>query len=734
MAKKFPFYKQLDLKDCGPTCLRIIAKFYGKVYSIDFLREKAHITQQGSSYGGIAEAAEIIGMHSLGANLTFESLRNEAPLPCIAHWRQRHFVVVYKIVEDQVYISDPAHGLIKYTKDEFLDGWIPNKQKLSHSEGSVLLIEPTPEFYKNEDDTTSKKLGFKFLYPYFKRYKKVLIQIFLGLFLVTLLQLAMPFLTQAVVDYGINYQNLNFVYLILIAQLVFFISTTSVEIIRDWLMLHMTGRINIRLLSDFLMKLMKLPILFFDRKNIGDLLQRIQDHTRIQNFLSSSTLGALFSFVNIVVFSLVLAYYNMIIFTVFSLGTLLYLGWTILFLKKRKELDYKRFDLASGNQSSVVQLLNGMQEIKLNGSERRRRWEWETIQARLYKVSIKSLALQQTQNIGGSSINQLKNIIITFLAAKSVIDGGLTLGAMLSVQYILGQLNVPVNSLISFIQSAQDTQISLARISDVHLQEDEENKIEDNVKQLPNNKSIYLNDLSFRYGSKHSPLVIKNINLEIPESKVTAIVGASGSGKTTLLKHLLRIIDPTNGDIKVGNTALSDFSVSFWRSKCGSVMQEGYVFSDTIVRNITESDSKGLVDKERLLQAVKIANIELFIESLPMGYNTKIGASGMGISGGQKQRILIARAIYKNPDYLFFDEATSALDSTNESEIMKKLNSFFKKRTVVVVAHRLSTVKKADNIIVLERGEIIERGNHRELVNKRGVYYRLVKDQLELGN
>jgi len=734
MAKKFPFYKQLDLKDCGPTCLRIIAKFYGKVYSIDFLREKAHITQQGSSYGGIAEAAEIIGMHSLGANLTFESLRNEAPLPCIAHWRQRHFVVVYKIVEDQVYISDPAHGLIKYTKDEFLDGWIPNKQKLSHSEGSVLLIEPTPEFYKNEDDTTSKKLGFKFLYPYFKRYKKVLIQIFLGLFLVTLLQLAMPFLTQAVVDYGINYQNLNFVYLILIAQLVFFISTTSVEIIRDWLMLHMTGRINIRLLSDFLMKLMKLPILFFDRKNIGDLLQRIQDHTRIQNFLSSSTLGALFSFVNIVVFSLVLAYYNMIIFTVFSLGTLLYLGWTILFLKKRKELDYKRFDLASGNQSSVVQLLNGMQEIKLNGSERRRRWEWETIQARLYKVSIKSLALQQTQNIGGSSINQLKNIIITFLAAKSVIDGGLTLGAMLSVQYILGQLNVPVNSLISFIQSAQDTQISLARISDVHLQEDEENKIEDNVKQLPNNKSIYLNDLSFRYGSKHSPLVIKNINLEIPESKVTAIVGASGSGKTTLLKHLLRIIDPTNGDIKVGNTALSDFSVSFWRSKCGSVMQEGYIFSDTIVRNITESDSKGLVDKERLLQAVKIANIELFIESLPMGYNTKIGASGMGISGGQKQRILIARAIYKNPDYLFFDEATSALDSTNESEIMKKLNSFFKKRTVVVVAHRLSTVKKADNIIVLERGEIIERGNHRELVNKRGVYYRLVKDQLELGN
>ena len=735
MAKgKFPFYKQLDLKDCGPTCLKIIAKFYGKIYSIDFLREKAHITQQGSSFGGIAEASEIIGMHSLGADLTYESLTKEAPLPCIVHWRQRHFIVVYTIKNDKVYVSDPAHGLIVYTKKEFLDGWIPNKKKQSHSEGSVLLLEPTPEFYKNEDDTTIKSLGFSFLYPYFKKYNKVLFQVFLGLFVVTLLQLTMPFLTQAVVDYGINYQNLNFIYIILIAQLVFFVSTTSVQIIRDWLMLHMTSRINIRLLSDFLMKLMKLPILFFDRKNIGDLLQRIQDHTRIQNFLSSSTLGALFSFVNIFVFTLVLAYYNTVIFIVFSSGTLLYLGWTFIFLKKRKELDYKRFDLASGNQSSVVQLLSGMQEIKLNGSERRRRWEWETIQARLYKVSIKSLALQQTQNIGGSFINQLKNIIITFLAAKSVIDGQLTLGAMLSVQYILGQLNVPVNSLITFIQSAQDTQISLARISDVHLQEDEENKIEDNIKQLPNDKSIHINNLSFRYGSKHSPLVLKNINFRVPQGKVTAIVGASGSGKTTLIKQLLRIVSPTEGLIKIGNTPLDNISVSFWRSKCGSVMQEGYLFSDTIVRNITESDSEGLIDKERLLNAVITANIESFIESLPMGYNTRIGASGMGISGGQKQRILIARAIYKNPDYLFFDEATSALDSTNESEIMKKLNTFFESRTVVVVAHRLSTVKKADNIIVLEKGEIIEEGSHLELVGNKGVYYKLVKDQLELGN
>ena len=654
MRKKFPFYKQLDQMDCGPTCLRIIAKFYGRIYNIEYLREKSHITQQGSSYGGIAEAAEVIGMHSLGVNLTYGSLAKEAPLPCIAYWRQRHFIVVYKIEKEKVYVSDPGHGLITYTKNEFLDGWIPKKDKSLDSEGLVLLLEPTPEFYKNEDVHKEKSIGFKFLLPYFKSYNKVIGQVFLGLFIVTLLQLALPFLTQAVVDYGINYQNLNFIYLILIAQLVFFVSTTSVQIIRDWLMLHMTSRINIRLLSDFLMKLMKLPVLFFDRKNIGDLLQRIQDHTRIQNFLSSSTLGALFSFVNVIIFSMVLAYYDSTIFSIFFIGTLMYLGWTVIFLKKRRELDYKRFDLSSGNQSSIIQLLNGMQEIKLNGSERRRRWEWETIQARLYKVSIKSLALQQTQTIGGTFINQLKNIIVTFFAAKGVIAGDLTLGAMLSVQYILGQLNVPVNSLITFIQSAQDTKISLARISDVHLKEDEENKKEEAVRRLPSSKSILINDLSFRYGSKHSPLVLKNLNLIIPEGKVTAIVGASGSGKTTLIKLLLRIIDPTIGSIKVGNTALNNFSVSFWRTKCGSVMQEGYIFSDTIARNITESDSEGLINKEKLLQAVKIANIESFIESLPMGYNTRIGASGMGISGGQKQRILIARAIYKSPEYLFF--------------------------------------------------------------------------------
>jgi len=734
VKNKFPFYKQLDQMDCGPTCLRIIAKHFGKIYSIDYLREKSHITQQGASFGGIAEAAEIIGLTSLGVNVDYETLAEQAPLPCIVHWRQRHFIVVYKIEKNKVYISDPAHGLITYSKKEFLDGWIPKKDKSENTEVLVLLFEATPTFYDNEDEKAKERLGFNFLLPYFKSYKKTLWQVFLGLFTATLLQLALPFLTQSVVDYGINYQNLSFVYLILVAQLVFFASRTSIQMIRDWLMLHMTSRINIRLLSDFLAKLMKLPIAFFDTKNTGDLLQRIQDHTRIQNFLSSSTLGALFSLINIMAFSFILAYYKFSIFLIFFVGTLIYLGWTLIFLKKRKELDYKQFDLASGNQSSVLQLLRGMQEIKLNGSERRRRWEWETIQARLYKVSIKSLTLQQVQNTGGIFMNELKNIIITFLAAKSVIDGNITLGAMLAIQYILGQLNVPVANLITFVQTTQDAKISLDRISDIHRKENEENKKEDSIQELPTDKTVQLNDLSFRYGGSSSPFVLKDINLTIPEGKVTAIVGASGSGKTTLLKHLLRILNPTKGSIKIGNTSLKNVGISFWRSKCGSVMQEGYIFSDSIARNITESDSEGLIDRGRLQQAARIANIESFVESLPLGYNTRIGSSGMGLSGGQKQRILIARAVYKNPEYLFFDEATSALDATNESEVMGKLNLFFDRKTVIIVAHRLSTVKNADNIIVLENGSIIEQGNHRDLVEREGAYYQLVKNQLELGS
>ena len=731
-AKSFPFYRQLDQMDCGPTCLRMVAKHHGKSYDLQYLRKKSNITREGVSLGGIAEAAESIGFHTLAVSLNFNKLAGEVPFPCIAHWRQHHFVVVHKIKKDKVYVADPAHGLVTLSKKDFLNGWV-GKSADENSEGYLLLLETTPKFFEN-DIEDKQEYGFKFLFWYFKPYKKYITQLLLGLLVGSLLQLIFPFLTQAVVDYGINYQNLNFIYLILIAQITLFFSQATVDLIRGWILLHMTSRINISLISDFLIKLMRLPISFFDSNNTGDIIQRIADHNRIQGFLSSTTLNTLFSAFNLVVFGIVLAYYNLTIFTLFFIGSFMYIGWTLLFLKKREELDYKRFDQSADNQSSIFQLISGMQEIKLNGSERRRRWEWEAIQVKLFKVSIKSLALTQTQNTGGKILNELKNILITFIAAKAVIDGSLTLGMMLSVQYIIGQLNLPINNFINFIQTGQDAKISLERLAEIHSKDDEEIRDEDMINELPESKDINIKNLTFRYGGRSSPKVLDKIDLNIPEGKVTAIVGASGSGKTTLIKLLLKFYEPTKGSIMVDNIDLDSIGTSFWRKNCGSVMQDGFLFGDTISRNITESDSMGFVDKKRLLHAVDVANIEGFIMQLPSGFNSKIGSSGTNISGGQKQRILIARSVYKNPNYIFFDEATSALDANNEKVIMDKLEKFYQGKTVVVVAHRLSTVKNADQIIVLDQGQIIERGNHLELTRKKGMYYSLVKNQLELGN
>ncbi|UOY08253.1 peptidase domain-containing ABC transporter [Muricauda sp. SCSIO 64092] len=730
-TKSFTFYRQLDKMDCGPTCLRMIAKHYGRSHAVDFLRRRSNITREGVSIGGIAEAAESIGFHTLAVSVDFNTLADEVPLPCIAHWRQRHFVVVYRIAHDKVYVADPAHGLVDYPKKDFIDGWI-GKGADESSEGYLLLLETTPRFYEYGNEE-KRKYGFKFLSGYFKPYSKYIFQLFLGLFIGSILQLIFPFLTQSIVDYGINYRNINFIYLILIAQLTLFVSQTTVEVIRSWILLHVTSRININLISDFLIKLMRLPIAFFDSKNTGDIIQRIYDHDRIQEFFSSTTLNTVFSAFNVVVFGVVLAHYDGTIFAIFFVGSLIYVGWTLLFLKKRAELDYKRFDQAADNQSSIYQLISGMQEIKLNGSERRRRWEWEAIQVKLFKVSLKSLTLTQTQNVGGRFFNELKNILITFVAAKAVIDGNLTLGMMLSVQYIIGQLNLPINDFITFIQTGQDAKISLERLSEIHGKDDEEDESMEPIKELPENRTIHLSKLTFHYGGESSPKILDDISFAIPEGKITAIVGASGSGKTTLIKLLLKFYEPTSGHIHIGRTQLKNLGTTFWRKNCGSVMQDGFLFGDTIARNITESDSEGIIDRKRLLHAVDVANISEFIEQLPSGFNTKIGGSGVNISGGQKQRILIARAVYKNPNYIFFDEATSALDANNERTIMEKLESFYQGKTVVVVAHRLSTVKNADQIIVLDKGKIAERGNHHELTSIKGLYYSLVKNQLELG-
>ena len=725
---KFPFYRQLDYRDCGPTCLRMIAKFHGKSFSREFLRDKASITKQGVTMAGIADAAEIIEMRTLGMRISLESLVNEAPTPFIVPWRQKHFVVVYKTSKTKIYIADPAQGLLEYSHQEFLSAWT----NTTDNTGFVLLLEPNTNFHSLEEDNAKKK-SFSFLYPYIRPYKKIIYQLFIGLIVGTAIQFITPFLMQSIVDTGVNTRNIPFIYLILIAQLILFISQTLVGVFREWLLIHITSRFHIKMISDFLYKMLKLPINFFETRNTGEHLQRIQDHTRVQNFVSSSTFGMLYSAVIFVVFNFVLAYYNLTIFFVFLVGATLYVGWTFFFLEKRAELDFKRFDERSQSQTSLVQIINGVKEIKINNSQRKNRWKWEQIQISLFKTSLSSLKLAQYQSIGSGFINELKNIVITFLSATAVVKGDITLGMMLSIQYIVGQLNLPLSNFIGFIQIWQDAKISLERLLQVHTKKDEDELEDKKVNELPKNKDIVIRNLSFRYGGKSTPFVLKNINCVLPEGKTTAIVGASGSGKTTLIKLLLKFHYPTEGSILIGSDDLGIINNNYWRMNCGAVMQDTFIFNDTIAGNISESEQNEVINREQLKKASIISNIEEFIEKLPNKYNTELGTSGIRLSGGQEQRIMIARAVYKDPSFIFFDEATSALDANNEKVIMENLNGFIKDRTSIIVAHRLSTVKNADNIIVLENGEIVEEGNHEELTVKRGKYYELVKNQLELG-
>ena len=730
MAKKsFPFYKQLDYRDCGTTCLRMIAKFYGKNFSREFLRDSAGITKLGVTLAGIADAAEIIEMRTLGMRISLDSLVTEAPTPFIVPWRQKHFVVVYKTSKTTIYVADPAHGLLKYSHEEFKKAWT----NTSDGNGFVLLLEPNAKFYSLEENT-SKNKGFSFLIPYTKPYKKLIYQLFLGIIVGISIQFALPFLMQSIVDIGVNTQNISFIYILLIAQLVLFLSQTLVRIFREWLLLHITSRFHIKMISDFLYKMLKLPMTFFETRNTGEHLQRIQDHERIQDFVSSSTFSMLYSVVLFAIFNFVLLYYSLKIFLVFLIGAILYVGWTFFFLKRRAELDFKRFDELADSQSSLVQIIRGVKEIKINNSQRKNRWKWEQIQISLFKTSMSSLKLEQYQSIGSNSINELKNITITFLSATAVVNGNITLGMMLSIQYIVGQLNVPLSNFISFIRVWQDAKISLERLWQIHSSEDEDELKDKKIKELPEKKDVIIDNLSFRYGGKSSPFVLKNISCTIPEGKTTAIVGASGSGKTTLLKLLLKFNKPTHGTINIGNVSLENIHNDYWRHNCGAVMQDTFIFDDTVAGNISESEQNEIIDRKRLKIASFISNIEAFVQKLPNKYNTELGTSGIRLSGGQEQRIMIGRAVYKDPSYVFFDEATSALDANNEKVIMDNLNNFLKERTSIIVAHRLSTVKNADNIIVLEDGEIVEQGNHDELTTIKGKYYQLVKNQLELGN
>ena len=730
----FKVERQHDCMQCGIACLQMICNYYGKEYSLDSLSKICFATTEGVSMLGISETATSLGFHVVNVKCTVKTL-TEVSLPSILHWNQNHFVVLYRVKnEKKFYIADPGKGLVTYSLEEFKKHWISTNSN-GQDKGIAMFLETTPTFFTHQMEDKKKisgKRSFHFLFGYVKKYRKYFGQVILGLIVGSLSQLVLPFLTQSIVDVGIKNQDIGFVWLILLGQLMLTISRTAIDFIRRWLLLHISLRINISLVSDFFIKLLKLPMSFFDTKLMGDLMQRMNDHSRVNNFLTQQTLNITFAMLTFVVFSVVLFFYNKLVFAIFLLGSILYGIWMTLFLKRRKLLDYELFEQQAINNNKTYEFITTIQESKLQDCEQRRRWEWEDTQAELFGVQMKSLKLQQTQEAGSIFINEVKNIIITVVAATAVIHGQMTLGMMLAVQYIIGQLNSPVEQLMNFFYSLQDVKISLERINEIHQMDDENGKeglltsIEDK------NEGIDIKNIMFKYDPHALRKTIDDVSIHIPQGKVTAIVGASGSGKTTLIRLMLGYYPVLEGTINIGNTDINKLNKKWWRRQCGVVMQDGVIFSESIARNIAVDD--GDIDKERLLKAAEIACIKDYIMALPLKFNTKIGRDGVGLSQGQKQRILIARAVYKNPDYIFLDEATNSLDANNERSIVENLDMFYKGKTVVIVAHRLSTVKNADQIVVIDHGKVVEIGNHESLTAKRGAYYNLVKNQLELGN
>ena len=728
MPKRFPFYPQLEAMDCGSTCLRMVAKFYGRFYSLEYLREISNTGKDGVSLLDLSEAAEIIGLKTLAVEADIVQLQDVIPKPCIINWGNNHFVVVYHQDSSKVWIADPAQGKYKLNNDEFIQKWIGEDADVENS-GIVLICQSTPDFY-TFNGKEPQKGSWQYVSNYFKQYKALIFQIIIGLFLGSTLQLLFPFFIKSIVDIGINNNDLSFIALVLIAQLILFISQISVEFIRNWNILHVGSRVNISLLSDFLIKLTKLPFRFFDTKLPGDLIQRFNDHERVQKFLSSTSLISIFSILNLLAFGVVLLFWNKAIFTIFIIGSLLNIVWVLGFMKWRKSLDMKRFEYNSDNQNSINEMITGIQDIKLFNAEKLKRWSWEKVQAKLFNTESENLKLEQVQRAGALFFNETKNLLIIYLVAQGVLNTTLTLGMLVAIQYIIGQLNMQINQLTEFLKSMQDAKISLERIGEIHLKENE-TVIEENNNVFPSEGDIVLENVNFSYAGVNSNPNIKNINLGIPNGKITAILGPSGSGKTTLLKILLNLYKPTEGNIKLGELNLLSVNPRLWRSKIGVVMQDGHLFSDSIAKNIALGEE--IIDKRKLQQSINIANLQSYIEYLPLGYNTMIGPEGQGLSQGQKQRILIARAVYKEPDFLFFDEATSALDTFNEMLILENIKAAFNNKTIIIVSHRLSTVLKADQIVVMEDGEMIEVGSHEELTFVRGAYYQLVKNTLELG-
>ncbi|MES2376037.1 MAG: peptidase domain-containing ABC transporter [Bacteroidota bacterium] len=724
--KQFPVDRQLDVMDCGPACLKMIAKYYGKYYSLQYLRDECGFSREGVSLLDLSYAAENIGLRTISIKTDITDLVEKVPFPCIVHWANSHFIVVYKASKTKVYVSDPAKGLITYTHEEFKCNWY----KRHELKGAILVLEPMADFaIKKNEERVNHARTFHSILGYFKPYKGNFVNLIVVMFVVTLLQALLPFISKAVIDIGIQTHDLDFINIVLIANIAIVVSVTFSNAVRDWILLHITSRLNIALISDYLIKLMKLPITFFENKMTGDILQRANDHERIRNFIMNNSLNLVFSSITFIVFGTILLIYNTFIFYIFFVGSLLYVGWIFAFLSVRKKLDWAYFELIAKNQSYWIEIIGGIQDIKINNYEKAKRWKWENIQAGLYKVNRDVLSINNAQNLGAQFIDNMKNLLITFFCAKAVISGEITFGVMISTQFIIGMLGGPVQQFIQFIISAQSAKISFLRLNEIHQLKDEDEHTATDSLELSEKREIALKNVSFRY-TINGPTILKNIWLAIPQGKTTAIVGDSGSGKSTLLKLLLRLYNPTQGDITVGGMNINNIGLKQWRDKCGAVMQDGKIFNDTILTNIVLGDEK--IDYERLKYAVETANIAAEIQQMPLGYQTIVGDAGRGISGGQKQRILIARALYKKPDYLFLDEATNALDTLNEQKIVAALENVFKGRTVVVIAHRLSTIRKADQIVVMKDGMLVEAGNHETLMQQQGRYFQLVQSQVDL--
>ena len=726
-TRKFPWEYQMDAKDCGPACLKIIAKYYGKYYSLQYLRDLCGITREGVTFLDISYAAEKVGLRTVSVKATIDNLITRVPLPCIIHWNQDHFIVVYQIKKKKIYVSDPAKGLLSYSEDEFIESWY----KKGEDFGILMALEPMANFQQIEANERIERFkNFENILSYFTRYKMAFGILFSIMLIATGLQALLPFISKSVIDIGIYTHDVSFIYMMLIGNIVLLLSITLSNVLRDWVLLHVSTRVNISLISDYLIKLMKLPVTFFENKLVGDILQRASDHERIRSFVLNNSLSMFFSAITFIVFSIILLIYNPIIFLIFISGSGIYVAWILTFLSIRKKLDWEYFELNAKNQSYWVETVENVQEIKINNYEDIKRWKWEGIQARLYRLNLKVLKVNNSQSLGAQFINSMMNISVTFYCAVAVISGDITFGIMISTQFIIGMLNGPVAQLVGFIQSAQYAKISFMRINEIHqiADENDSSALTSSPVSLILDKSLHLKNVSFQY-SRNTPLVLKNITLQIPKGKVTAIVGDSGCGKSTLLKLLLRLYKPSFGEICMGDMNVNNICLRSWRARCGCVMQDGKLFNDTIQNNIVLDDSN--IDYKAMQQAVEIANILQEIEAMPQGYQTMIGEMGRGLSGGQRQRVLIARALYKDPDYLFLDEATNALDTINEQKIVRALNNIFKERTVVVIAHRLSTIRKADQIIVLKAGVIAEIGNHQNLMANKQYYYDLIQSQYE---